>query len=297
MKTESIEITCRDNIKLSAIRHLPENASRGVVIICSALGVPKRFYNDFSTFLSGHGYTVVSFDYRGIGASTDNGLRGGNILMQDWGQLDMDAVMKTAIHWDMGSVFLVGHSAGGQLFGLSPWSEHLKGVILAPASSANANLYPFPARFLFYLMWHLFIPLLAFKRDQFPARKIGLASLDAPSGVMKQWSKWARNPDYLFSPDSGLDTSRYAQLKMPILAYGFSDDTYASEKAIRHLLSQFRSSEIQFHFMDVKKMDQRNVGHFGFFKEKMKSSLWQQALEWLDSHNRHAKSPEKTIAN
>jgi predicted alpha/beta hydrolase len=289
MKTESIEITCKDNIKLSAVRHFPDNSSRGVVIICSALGVPKRFYNDYSAFLAGYGYTVVSFDYRGIGESNNNSLRGRNILMQDWGQLDMDAVMDTAIRWDLGSVFLIGHSAGGQLFGLSPWSEHLKGVILAPASSANASLYPFPTRLLFALMWHLFIPLLAFKRDHFPARKIGLASMDTPSGVMKQWSKWARNPDYLFSPVSGLNTSRYARLKMPILAYGFSDDTYASEKAIRHLLSRFRSSGIQFHFMDVKKMGLGSVGHFGFFKKKMEPSLWQQTLEWLDSHNRHAK--------
>jgi predicted alpha/beta hydrolase len=285
MKTESIEITCKDNIKLSAVRHLPDNASRGVVIICSALGVPKRFYNDYSAFLAGHSYTTVSFDYRGIGESNNHGLRGRSILMQDWGQLDMDAVMDAAINWNMGPVFLVGHSAGGQLFGLSPWSEYLKGVILAPASSANAGLYPFPTRLLFALMWHLFIPLLALGRDQFPARKIGLASLDAPSGVMRQWSKWARNPDYLFSPVSGLDTSRYTRLKMPILAYGFSDDTYASEKAIQHLLSRFGSSEIQFHFMDVKKMGLGSVGHFGFFKKKMESSLWQQTLAWMNSLN------------
>ncbi|MFZ5573327.1 MAG: alpha/beta fold hydrolase [Thermodesulfobacteriota bacterium] len=289
MKTESMEITCKDNLKLSAVRHLPDNSPRGVVIICSALGVSKRFYNDFATFLAEYGYTVVSFDYRGIGESNNNDLRGRDILMQDWGQLDIDAVLETAIHWDMGPVFLLGHSAGGQLFGLSSWSEHLKGVILAPASSANASLYPFPTRLLFYLMWHLFIPLLVFKRDQFPARKIGLASMDAPSGVMKQWSQWARKRDYLFSPDNGLDTSRYSQLKIPIMAYGFSDDTYASEKAIRHLLSQFGSSEIQFHFLDVKKMGLGSVGHFGFFKKKMQPSLWQQTLEWLDRHNQHAK--------
>ncbi|RJP82676.1 MAG: alpha/beta fold hydrolase [Desulfobacteraceae bacterium] len=289
METERIKITCKDNEKLSAIRYTPDDSSRAVVIICSALGVPQQFYSGFSIFLAEHGCTVVTFDYRGTGESKNIGLRGRDIMMQDWGQLDMDAVMDEAIQWGMGPIFLVGHSAGGQLFGLSPQSKHLKGVILAPASSANAGLYPFPTRFLFYLMWHLFIPLLAFKRDQFPARKIRLASMDAPSGVMKQWSKWAGNPDYLFSRDSGLDTSRYAELHMPILAYGFSDDKYASEKAIRHLLSRFKSAEIQFHFMDVKQMGIGSVGHFGFFKEKMKTSLWQQTLKWLDSHNQHAK--------
>jgi predicted alpha/beta hydrolase len=284
MYIENKEITCKDGVTIAANLYKPYGASKkGAVVICPALGVPQKIYKSFSLFLSENGYAVVTFDYRGIGDSRNNIPNGKDIRMQDWGQLDIDAVLDYTINKAFGPIFLVGHSAGGQLSGMAPNSKQISGAIFTPSSSANWRLYPAPFCFGLYMIWHVLIPAISFGRDLFPAKMLGISSMDVPRGVMSQWAEWARQPDYFFSKTSGIDTGRYAELEIPILAYGFDDDSYASEKAIDHLLSQYSNSTIEKHYINSKDLGAGKIGHFGFFKEKMRASLWQQTLEWLEN--------------
>jgi len=282
MNEQRITITCKDGVALAATYYTPEVNAKGMVVICPALGVPQKIYKSFATFLSENGFSAITFDYRGIGGSRIGIPKGKQIKMHDWGALDIDAVLEYAINQESGPAFVIGHSAGGQLFGLTPYSEKIKGAIFTPASSANWCLYPAPFCFTLYATWHVLIPALSFGRNQFPAKMVGLSSMDVPRGVMQQWAEWARQPDYFFSDTAGVDTRRYANLDMPILAYGFYDDAYASETAIDHLLSQFKNSKITKRYINTEELGKGSVGHFGFFKKKMKDPLWKESLEWLN---------------
>jgi len=87
------------------------------ILIASALGVKRRYYDAFAHAAVARGFTVFTFDYRGIGESRPSSLRGFNASMHDWGALDLPA----AIDQLKGarSITLVGHSAGGQIPGLA----------------------------------------------------------------------------------------------------------------------------------------------------------------------------------
>lgn len=70
----------------------PGLGAHGTVVICSALGVPRRFYAAFARALCLAGWRVVTFDYRGIGEAAATGP--GTPRFADWGRHDIDAVLK-----------------------------------------------------------------------------------------------------------------------------------------------------------------------------------------------------------
>ena len=105
------------------------------------MGVPRTYYADFSAWLAEQGYTVRTFDYRGIADSSTTKLPGSTIRMQDWGELDIDAILADTVDYcEKAPVFLLGHSCGGQLFGLAKHSEQLAGLILVGSQLGNWRL-------------------------------------------------------------------------------------------------------------------------------------------------------------
>jgi predicted alpha/beta hydrolase len=284
MQKRKISIACNDGVILSGYLFQPQETAKGAVVISAALGVPKEYYEPFAHFLAEQGYAAVTYDNRGISESRNGTIRGRDLRMTDWGAQDLEAVLETVIAEGIAKrIFLVGHSAGGQLIGLAPLSERLSGVVFAPASTANWRMYPWPFCMVIYLLMHVIVPVLSAGRDMFPARAFGISSVDVPTGIIAQWARWARQKDYLFTRKFGIDTSRYAKLTFPILAYSFDDDTYAPEAAVEHLLSQYPGARIERRRIKTSELGKGTIGHLGFFKEKMRQTLWKQTVDWLDA--------------
>ena len=63
-----IELTASDGTPLAA-RIFPATEPKGAVLIVSAMGIPQQFYAPFATWLASEQFTVLTFDYRGIGKS------------------------------------------------------------------------------------------------------------------------------------------------------------------------------------------------------------------------------------
>jgi predicted alpha/beta hydrolase len=279
MPPEALTLRCADGYPLAAtlFRAAAPHAS---VVIAPALGVPRRFYGAYATFLAQQGFSALTFDYRGSGDSAEGPLRGRELRMADWGQLDID----TALAWARrelapGKHFLVGHSAGAQLPGLAPASETLSGMILVAGSAPHLRHYPLRAWPMLALTWYLLGPLLAIGRDDFPARRTGLGSTRVAAGVVAQWTRWARSRDYLFDAAHRLDTQRYARLTLPLLSYAFDDDDYAPPAAVEALLRQYPAARIE--RRQVPRPARGAIGHFGFFREACADTLWRESADWL----------------
>lgn len=282
---ESQTLECADGYPLSASLFKPDpadGAAGKTIVIAPALGVPARFYAAYAEYLAGRGFTVLSFDYRGSGRSVNGPVRGRDIAMSDWGQLDIEAALAHAREGLRAKrLFLVGHSAGAQLPGLAPSSKYLDGMIAVAGSAPHLRHYPLKTWPLFALTWYLLGPLLSWRRDDFPARQTGLGSTPVATGVVAQWCRWARSRDYLFDAKHGLDTHRYAKLRLPVLSYGFADDGYATEPAINALLVHYPIADIEQRI--VPRSGNGTIGHFGFFRDRQKESLWRQSAEWLEA--------------
>ncbi len=280
MTTQELQLVTGDGQTLTATSFVPDSAPSASVVIASALGVPRRVYGRFAAWLAENGLAALTFDYRGISDSELEGIKGSEVRFADWGEQDIQAAFTWALdtHPDA-PLFLVGNSCGGQLFGLAPGSKHLAGAVFVAAQTAYWKNWPLPGRLNMGLMFNAVIPLLSMG-NTFPARRIGMSSVDAPAGVTRQWARWGRLPRYLFDPKSGIDAGLYRSLCLPVLAYGFDDDSFAPAEAIEALCRELPAAKIERRQISPAEAGGA-IGHFGFFRDKYRASLWQPTLDWL----------------
>lgn len=279
MATPLQRIPCEDSFELAAEVFTATDA-RGVVVVAPALGVPRRFYSDYARYLCDRGLTTLIFDYRGTGNSIRGPVPGAQIRMADWGRYDIDAMLRWASErLKPRKLYLVGHSAGGQLPALAPGSEMLDALVFIAASAPALRYYPLRDKLGPAFLWHVAVPLFSRGRDHFPSRRLGFSSVDVPTGVMREWAQWSRSQTYLFSPEHQMDTTRYARLSVPLLSYCFLDDGYAPPAAVNALLDHYSAAQIE--KREVPRPARGQIGHFGYFRERQRESLWRETADWL----------------
>jgi len=66
---EPFEIQARDGHRLGATLFRPASSNGRALQIYAAAGVKQEYYGEFAAYLSERGFTVLTFDYRGIGRS------------------------------------------------------------------------------------------------------------------------------------------------------------------------------------------------------------------------------------
>ena len=76
-EARAVAIPCRDGITLGGHVWVAVGPVHGAVVVNPATGVAARYYHRYARFLAGHGFEVLTFDYRGIGLSRPARLRGG----------------------------------------------------------------------------------------------------------------------------------------------------------------------------------------------------------------------------
>lgn len=280
MRTLDARWRCADGFELPATVFAPD-APRAVLVIAAAMGVPRRYYRNFAADMAARGIAAVTFDYRGIGEARD-GLRDpAGTTFQDWGRLDLHTVLEQTFARFPGlPVHLAGHSAGAQIPGFTPLSEKLAGMVFIAGPRPHVSQDRGSYRIFSTLWWYVLVPLGSLGR-WFPARKLGFSSVDVPAGVTREWGRWARSRRYLFSLEHGLDTARYAKLRLPLLAFSFSDDLYTPRASAEALLSEYPNAQVTRRHVRPADAGARAIGHLGFFREALRDTLWQETADWV----------------
>lgn len=286
---KSLNLKTEDHCKIAATVFKPiKTETTKTLVIGSALGVPRYFYYKFARFLATNGFSVLTFDYRGIYESHLSDKSGSEINMEEWGRYDIEAALRYASEeMDTDRLFYLGHSCGGQLLGLAPTSTTIDRIIFIACQLGYWKLWPFPYRIGVYLTWQLITIMVPFF-DYLPTRILGISSLNLPSGVAKQWAEWGKSPEYLFNKKHRIDTSLYDKIEVPILSFHFTDDRLlAPAKSVNALLDKYSNAPVEKRNIDPANLDQESIGHFGFFKERLKDPLWQIAMEWFNQKDDH----------
>jgi predicted alpha/beta hydrolase len=282
----ALQLTCDDDYKLEATCFEAAGTPRAILVVASALGVPRRFYARFGEFMAAQGVACLTFDYRGIGESLPADGQEELIDMEAWGRQDIDAAIRSAASLYPGTpIFLIGHSCGGQLFGLAAACKQLSGAVLIAASAPHPSRFPRPDRWALGFFWRVLAPL--FTRGKNGAEPTSLPGMDgamAPKAVYRQWARWSLSREYLFDKKFGIDTATYSMLNIPILSISISDDEQAPQGAILALLAHFPAAHIERRVVDVLHMGFGDIGHLGFFRSKTRDSLWFPVLSWVMRH-------------
>ena len=260
------------------MRVYAQEATQGKVILVgpSALAT-QAHYQEMALFLQSHGYAVITFDYRGVGLSAPNTLKGYRARLHQWAVQDIDAVIRYARNYFPGQeIIFIGHGIGGELIGLSPASQYISKLVLVNSSLTCKKLWPWHDR-LRMVFLKSFVRVSSTFLGYFPGKRTGFSD-DLPKGVMFEWLDWCNNNNGLFDkfPDNN-----YRKLQIPLLAFSYSDDWRSPRRAVQELLNYFSGTQITWHHIKPAEIGMRRIGHLGPFEKSGKDSLWQPLCVWL----------------
>jgi predicted alpha/beta hydrolase len=267
-----ITLTAADGYALGAATF--GSGSRAVLVM-PATGVPQAYYAKFAAYLGERGFSVLTFDYRGIGRSKNGDLRKMSARMRDWALLDAAAALRH-VGTDL---LVVGHSFGGQAIGLLPEPGRIRGALIVGSQSGYWGNWPLLGRLWMWPSTHFGLDSATRLFGYFPGSRLGFGE-DLPPGVAREWAAWCRHPRYLVGA-LGVDDC-YARVHAPIRAYAISDDPFAPLPAVEALGRLYPSARWETHRVAPRDIGVDSIGHFGFFRERFRDSLWREAADWLE---------------
>lgn len=280
---EPVAITCDDGVVLGGHLWTAQGDARlGSVIVNCATGVLARYYHRYARFLAGHGCDVLTYDYRGIGKSRPDRLRGCGYRWREWGTRDFEAALRfTHARRPSETIAVVGHSIGGFLPGLAPSARLIARMLTVGAQYAWCGDYAASARLRLFAKWHVAMPALTALFGYFPGRMLGWLE-DLPAGVANEWSfRKPRFEDSFPAADRQAARDRMSAVTAPILAVSLSDDEIGTRAAVRRTLAYYTGAERILVHPTPSDFGREAVGHFALFHDSHADTFWAGTLQWL----------------
>jgi predicted alpha/beta hydrolase len=268
-----------DGVPLAITRFPAQGRAWATMLLAPAMGVRQDFYAPLARFAAQRGIHVLTFDYRGSGASRRGPLRAEAATLSDWCDRDLDAMLDEASRMGPGlPLLLVGHSLGGQFLGAASSNRRVRAAATVTAGSGwygfNDRI-PLQVRFLWFVAMPLLTPLFGY----FPGRMLRIVG-NLPRGVAMQWRRWCLHRDYLLIEGAHMHAA-FGRVSAPILCWSFEDDPLIRGPAVDHLHGFYRNARVERRHVAPADVGLEHIGHFGFFAERAREALWIPTLEWL----------------
>ena len=258
----------------------PAGAARASVVIGGAMGVRQSFYEAFARWMAQQGFRVTTFDYRGHGDSLHGAMRDVNADLFDWAQ-DYEAVISAAkAALPMQPLYLLGHSLGAQLPGLLRKPGQVDGLLSVAAGSGYWRDNAPKLRRVVPYFWWVLVPLATRLCGYFPGRalkKVGAL----PAGVILQWRRWCLHPAYSVGAEGPDVAQSYGAVRFPVLALSMADDELMTLRGTHNLVNLYANTERRVESISPAELKVRRIGHFGFFRDQFRQSLWPRAVAAL----------------
>ncbi|MGQ0429448.1 MAG: alpha/beta hydrolase family protein [Gammaproteobacteria bacterium] len=285
--TESIEpqalrINTADGYRLAAHLVAAKTGPRAAALIVPAMAVPQSYYAPLAVWLAERGYDVLTFDFRGIGESAPRTLRGFEADILTWARQDAAAMLAFARRRAPGRPLVwIGHSLGGQILAMTPGNEAISAAVTVASGVGYWRENAYPLRYYSWFLWFVAAPLATAFCGYFPGRALRMVG-DLPKGVIGQWSRWCRHPEYAVGVEGPVMRELYCKVRLPLLSLSFTDDEYMSERNVAVLHGFYANARRDMRRISPREHGLRRVGHFGFFRPQSGGQLWPAMLEWLE---------------
>ena len=292
VQVEDVFIQTPDNIDLAATLYLPAdtgdgingNGSNGVTVqINSSMATPRQYYRAFATHLAARGFTLLAYDYRGVGGSLFEMVpppHGRNGL--DSGRIDQTVVADyLARRFPDHIPTVVGHSFGGQILGLTRHASRWRAIFLMGTSHGYYAKWPLPQRWHMWIRSFIMAPLLARMPRSWQKRmeeRMGI-----PFALGYEMSLYLRTPHFFITEDGQPIRPHNDELRATIRHVTMSDD---------EVVIPGSDIDLEFFYPNANRINDRrtpadygmqSVGHFGFFRRSMPATAWTDVGDWLSS--------------
>ncbi len=281
MQFEDVIITTPDGFQLAATEYKPETSNGIGIIINGATGVLRQYYKAYAEFLCQQGFTVLTYDFRGIGGSLKATPEALIPSMLHWGQYDMDAVLSFFIkrHSEL-TMKGIGHSIGGQLLGILPDNNRYRGFLNIASQHIYWKHWPLKDRALSMAFFFGILPLFYKLTGGLPSWVLGAEYL--PKQVARDWSRFGRKQAYIADNNGKPLRSGFSAYTGKMRFYGMADDKrFAPPNCVNELAKLFHAAETEVHTLHPKDYEMKAIDHFGFFKKNMNKKAWHESAQWL----------------
>ncbi len=276
--TEEHEIAAADGQRIVARFFAPAGPPTAAVLIVPAMGVVQDYYASFATWLAAQGFLAATFDYRGMGLSRTNGLRGFRATVVDWAELDCAAMIEATSMRAPGKPFYwIGHSLGGQILAFVPNHGRISKAVTVATGSGYWRENALALRRRAWFLWHVLVPLTVPLFGYFPGKRLHIVG-DLPKGVIQQWRRWCLNPEYAAGAEGEWARNLYASVKTPIVSLSFTDDEFMSARNTDSIHGFYVNAPRTLKRLAPGDIDVRRIGHFGFFRPAFEETLWRRYL-------------------
>jgi len=291
---EAHTIPALDGLPLGALLFLPPagRAPHAAVQLNPATGAHRRYYEPVAQYLAAAGFAVCLWNYRGTEHSRPVPLAQARYRFTDYGTLDMPAVLDwLEARFPSLPLLVLGHSVGGQQVGLMPNVHKLAGLVAVGSSGGYCNDMPLGYRLKTYFFLHIFSPLSHALLGYNAASRWGIME-DLPRSVVQDFRNWCHVPDYYFDARFAADLPphQYHSLRLPVSVYWASDDPLSNARSVPRFWGHVHSAaSIAMHRLVPAELGVKSIGHFGFFRRGLRTSLWPRLLADLNqmSGERH----------
>lgn len=283
IETQATTIVAADGYRLAAREYAADGICKGAVLIVPAMAVPQTFYSEFARWLAGQGWRVVTFDFRGVGESAPYSLRGFQADVLTWARQDCAAALAFARALTPGKPLVwIGHSLGGQILAMTPGNESLAAAVTIASGVGYWRDNAYPLRRYSWWLWHVIAPAATAFCGYFPGRRLRMVG-DLPKGVIRQWARWCRHPEYTVGVEGEAMRELYRRPTLPVLSVSLTDDEYMSERNVAVLHGFYVNARLEMRRYEPAQLGARRIGHFGFFRTSAGDRLWRVTLDWIQN--------------
>lgn len=277
---EKLILTTHDNTALTAHLFVPEKSNNKFLLINSATGVKQQIYFSFAQFFAEKGFTVITYDYRGIGLSKPENMKGFKASMRIWGSEDYKTLTQYIKNRFLDyEKYCLGHSVGALILGMNQDSEMFKEFIFVGTQNAFVGHLKFKTKIEAYVGFGIIQPVTTTLLGYFPANWFGLGE-SLPKNCAYDWRILILNK----KSTNGLlekidDFSK--NLTQKVFVIWAEDDAWLTDKGVKSLLNDtYPNLKPTYRLVKVSESEKREIGHVNFFRSFNKK-LWNIILNEL----------------
>ncbi|WP_433632315.1 alpha/beta hydrolase family protein [Chryseobacterium cucumeris] len=277
---EKLILTTEDHINLVAHLFKPERDNGKLLLINSATGVKQQVYFSFASYFREQGFTVITYDYRGIGLSKPKNMRGFQGSMRLWGSKDYKTItqyIKSA--FKEYKKYCLGHSVGALILGMNEDSNIFEEFVFVGTQNAFVGNLKGRTKVEAYLGFGIAQPLTTSLLGYFPAHWFGLGE-SLPKNCAYDWRTLILNKKSTNKLLEKIDDFS-KNLTQKVFVIRAEDDIWLTEKGVLSLLNNTYSNlKPTYRLVAASESDKNEIGHINFFRS-YNSKLWDIILNEL----------------
>ena len=278
---EELILLTSDQIPLSVKIFKPEISNNKLLLLNSATGVKQQIYFSFAKYFAENGFTVITYDYRGIGESKPQKMRGFKATMRTWGSEDFKTVTNfIQKNYQDHQKFCLGHSVGALILGMNSDSFIFEKFIFVTTQDAYVGNLKWNIALAGILGFGLAVPFSTRLFGYFPAHRFGLGE-SLPKGVALDWKTLILHKKSTSRLYEKITEDISKKLTQETLIISAEDDPWVTMKGMENLMNNvYPNLKKTYQEIKISASPKNEIGHINFFRSFNKV-LWNVVLDDL----------------